>query len=240
LLPAGKSLFLSLRNVYETLAVSAPTVVDAYRGKLTAKTCDERLENWASRVIRNAEILLTVRGRENMQPGVTYVLMSNHQSHYDVAVLYYVLGGNVRMVAKKELFDLPLFGRAIKDAGFISVDRGNTEKAIASLAGAKAHLARGTHLWIAPEGTRSPSGDLLPFKKGGFHIALDMKMPVLPITIRGTREVLRANAMRSRPGVEVELTIHAPIDMNDFQGMDRRSARDALMERVRTAIASVL
>ena len=64
LLPAGKSLFLSLRNVYETLAVSAPTVVDAYRGKLTAKTCDERLENWASRVIRNAEILLTVRGRE--------------------------------------------------------------------------------------------------------------------------------------------------------------------------------
>ena len=61
-LPAGKSLFLSLRNVYETLAVSAPTVVDAYRGTLTAKSCDDRLETWASRVVRNAEILLTVRG----------------------------------------------------------------------------------------------------------------------------------------------------------------------------------
>lgn len=236
----GKSLILSLRNVYETLAVSAPTVVDAVRGRLSRKACDERLETWASHVVRNLEMLLTVRGREHMDPAATYVLMSNHQSHYDVAVLYYVLGGNVRMVAKKELFELPIFGRAIREAGFVSVDRGNTEKAIASLGNAKQHLAAGTHLWIAPEGTRSPAGDLLPFKKGGFHIALDMKAPVLPITIRGTREALRAKGMRSRAGVEVELTIHPPVHPARLEGMDRKAARDALMHEVRRAIASAL
>lgn len=240
LLPTGKSLLLSLRNVYETLAVSAPTVVDAYRHRLTPESCNERLESWSSRVVRNLELVLTVRGRDNMVPGQTYVIMSNHQSHYDVAVLYYVLGGNVRMVAKKELFDLPLFGRAIREAGFVSVDRGNTEKAIASLAGAKDHVAHGTHLWIAPEGTRSPSGDLLPFKKGGFHIALDMKTPILPITIKGTRDALRAKGMRSRAGVEVDVDIHPPIDPSKYAGMDRKSSRDALMEDVRKAIASAL
>ena len=238
-LPAGKSLLLSLRNVYETLAVSAPTVVDAARGRLSRKACDERLETWASRVVRNASILLTVRGRENMEAGKTYVLMSNHQSHYDVAVLYYVLGGNVRMVAKRELFEVPVFGRAIREAGFVAVDRGNTASAIASLARAKEHLASGTHLWIAPEGTRSETGELLPFKKGGFHVALDVKAPVLPITIRGTRDVLRAKGVRSRAGVEVEVHIHTPIDPARF-GQSDRKARDVLMEQVRKAIASTL
>jgi 1-acyl-sn-glycerol-3-phosphate acyltransferase len=236
----GKSLLLSLRNVYETLAVSAPTVVDAARGRLSRETCDQRLESWSSHVMRNLAIALTVRGRENLAPGTTYVVMSNHQSHYDIAVLYDILGGNVRMVAKKELFDLPVFGRAIREAGFVSVDRGNTESAIASLAGAKQHLASGTHLWIAPEGTRSPTGELLPFKKGGFHIALDMQAPVLPITIRGTRDALRAKGVRSRAGVEVEVTIHPPIDTKRFRGMDRKAARDALMAEVRDAIASAL
>lgn len=240
MLPAGKSLLLSLRNVYETLAVSAPTVVDAYRRRLTPEACNERLESWSSRVVRNLELVLTVRGREHLAPNTTYVIMSNHQSHYDVAVLYYVLGGNVRMVAKKELFDLPLFGRAIREAGMVSVDRTNTESAIQSLAGAKGHLAQGTHLWIAPEGTRSPTGQLLPFKKGGFHIALDMKAPVLPITIRGTREALRAKGVRSRSGVEVDVDIHAPIEPLRYAGMDRKAARDALMSDVRKAIASAL
>lgn len=235
-----KSILLSLRNVFETLAVSAPTVVDAARGHLSRAACDARLERWASHVVRNAAILLTVRGRENIEPSRTYVVMSNHQSHYDVAILYYVLGGNVRMVAKKELFDLPVFGRAIREAGFVSVDRGNTERAIASLARAKEHLAAGTHLWIAPEGTRSPTGELLPFKKGGFHIALDMHAPVLPITIRGTREVLRAKGFRSRPGVEVEVTIHPAIEPERHAGLDRKAARDALMADVERAIASAL
>lgn len=238
----AKSLLLSLRNVYETLYVSAPTVVDAFRGSVTREVCDERLESWASRVVSNAEMVITVHGRENIDPSKTYLIMSNHQSHYDVAVIYYVLGASIRMVAKRELFDLPVFGSAMRAAGFISVDRKNTESAIHSLADAKAKLAAGIPMWIAPEGTRSPTGELLPFKKGGFVIAVETGAPILPVTIRGTREVLRAKGMRSRPGVEVFVTIHPEIDPNDarFAAMDRRAKRDALREEVRQAIASAL
>lgn len=264
-----KSVVLSLRNAFEALAVSVPTIVDAARGRLTQRVCDERLEAFAAHVMRNAEIALSVRGREHLggpQSSLgglsaadartrTYVVMSNHQSHYDVPVLYYVLGGRMRMVAKKELFEVPLFGRAIRDAGMIEVDRGNRQRAISSLATAKAQLAAGTHIWIAPEGTRSETGELLPFKKGGFVLALDMEAPILPITIQGTRDVLPSHGMFSRKGVQVHVTIHAPIDTSPFkvgssrspQGSpsgatttDAKAARDALMNEVRLAIASAL
>lgn len=252
-----KSVVLSLRNAYEALAVSVPTVVDGVRGRITERGCDERLEGFAANVMRNAEIALSVRGREHLAGGQsslgglrgldgrTYVVMSNHQSHYDVPVLYYVLGGRMRMVAKKELFAVPLFGRAMRDAGMIEVDRGNRQRALASLAVAKAQLAGGTHIWIAPEGTRSESGELLPFKKGGFVLALDMEAPILPVTIKGTRDVLPSHGMFSRKGIEVHVTIHAPIETSPFLARsgtktEDKAARDALMNEVRLAIASAL
>ncbi len=237
---------MSLRNVYETLHVSAPTVVDAVRGTLTRQICDARIESWATRVVANSEMLITVRGREHVDPkrlghgDQAYVVMSNHQSHYDVAVIYYVLGSSIRMVAKRELFRIPVFGRAMRAAGFVSVDRQNTESAIASLADAKAMLRRGIPIWIAPEGTRSPTGELLAFKKGGFVLALDTGAPILPVSIRGTREVLRAKGVLTKPGVEIFVTIHPPVDPARYAGMQRRAARDALMQDVRRAIASGL
>jgi 1-acyl-sn-glycerol-3-phosphate acyltransferase len=235
-----KSLLLSLRNVYETLYVSAPTIVDAVRGTVSREVFDQRLESWASRVVANTEMMITVHGREHIEPGRTYLIMSNHQSHYDVAVIYYILGGSIRMVAKRELFKLPLFGRAMQIAGFISVDRQNTKSAIASLDDAKAKLASGVPMWIAPEGTRSESGDLLPFKKGGFVLSLATGTPILPVTIRGTKEVLRAKDLRSRRGIHVFVTIHPPIDPTRFAEMEPKVARDRLTDEVRHAIASGL
>ena len=254
-----KSLVLSLRNAYEALAVSAEAVVDAARGRLTQRDCDERLERFAAHVMRNAQIVVSVRGRQHLagaqsslggtdaerSRGSTYVVMSNHQSHYDVPVLYYVLGGRMRMVAKTELFRLPLFGRAIREAGMIEVDRGNHQRSVASLAVAKQQLEAGTHVWIAPEGTRSDTGELLPFKKGGFVLALDIEAPILPVTIKGTRDVLPAHGMLSRHDVEVHVTIHPPIDTAPFKARsgtraDAKAARDELMSEVRAAIASAL
>lgn len=250
---SSKSLVLSLRNAYEALAVSAPTVIDAARGRLTTKVCDERLERFAANVMKNLGVAVTVRGRENLErasgPGAesggaprAYVVMSNHQSHYDVPVLYYVLGGNLRMVAKKELFALPVFGRAIRDAGMIEVDRGNRTRAIRSLGGAKVALEAGTNIWIAPEGTRSPSGELLPFKKGGFVLATEVEAPLLPVTITGTRQALPANALFSRAGGEVLVTIHPPVETKALldSGEKKRVVRDRLMDDVRRAIASAM
>jgi 1-acyl-sn-glycerol-3-phosphate acyltransferase len=259
-----KSLVLSLRNAFEALAVSVPTVVDGARGKLSQRDCDARLETFAAHVMRNAEIAVTVRGREHLDGaqsarggyhaengadprGHTYLVMSNHQSHYDVPVLYYVLGGRMRMVAKKELFSLPLFGRALRDAGMIEVDRGNRARAVECLAATRAQLEAGTHIWIAPEGTRSETGELQPFKKGGFVLALDMGAPILPITIKGTRDVLPSHGLLSRHGVEVHVTIHPPIDTAPFvarrngaNATETKASRDVLMNQVRAAIESAL
>jgi 1-acyl-sn-glycerol-3-phosphate acyltransferase len=235
-----KSLLVSLRNVYETLAISAPTVVDAFRGRLTREASDARLERWSRRVIGHARMRITVTGRENVTRGVPYVVMSNHQSHYDVAVIYSVLGGSVRMIAKKELFRFPVFGRAMHAAGFIEVDRKSRERAIASLDDAKKKLASGIPIWIAPEGTRSRTGDLLPFKKGGFVLAMGTGAPVLPITIRGTRDALEAKSLLTRTDVPVSVTIHPPIEMTRYAAMNPKAARETLAADVRAAIASAL
>lgn len=237
------SFLLSLRNVYETLAISVPTVVEAWRGTISRDGCDARLSGWAQHVVRNLDMHIQVEGRDNVEEGRTYVIMSNHQSHYDVPVVYWVLGGHIRMVAKQELFDMPLFGQALRDAGFVAVDRGNRASAIASLATARRHLDAGTNIWIAPEGTRSKTGELLPFKKGGFVLALDAHAPILPLTIRGTRDALRAKGTRSYPHADVHVTIHPPIDTTtyrDARGDVTKEARDRLIADVRRVIAGPL
>jgi 1-acyl-sn-glycerol-3-phosphate acyltransferase len=237
---ARKSLLLSLRTVYETLAISVPTVLDAARGRITKEGCDDRLAGWCAKVVEHTGMSLDVRGRENVAPGQTYLVMSNHQSHYDIPVLYYVLGANMRMVAKIELFRVPIFGPAIREAGFIAIDRSNREKAIASLAEAKRTLASGTNVWIAPEGTRSTTGELGTFKKGGFMLALDMQWPILPVTISGTRDILPAHGLFATPGANVTVTLHPPIDPTEYLGQPSKKAREALMQRVRAVIATAL
>ena len=152
-------------------------------GRLTKKICDDRLEGWARAVVENARLTCAWTGREHLRPHETYLVMSNHQSLYDIPVLFYVVGPNIRMVTKKELFRVPVFGGALEAAGFISIDRSDRHRAIRSLDEARALLASGTHVWIAPEGTRSLSGQLLPFKKGAFYLAFEAGLPILPVTL---------------------------------------------------------
>ena len=222
-----RSLGLSLLNIYETLAISWPTVVDAALGRVTKKECDDRLAHWSSEIVQNAKIDIEVIGREQMAPGQTYLVMSNHQSLYDIPVLFHVIGRNLRMVTKTELFKIPIFGKAMAEAGFIEIDRSNRQRAIESLAVAKRKLNEGVHVWIAPEGTRSKDGRLLPFKKGGFQLALDTLQPVLPVTLDGTRDVLPAKGARSVQGARVKVTIHRPIDPRVYAEMDAQSGDGA-------------
>jgi len=228
----GKSLALSLRNIYETLAISVPTVLDALRGRITKARSDERLARWSLNIVRNAHIDIHVEGRENLRPGETYLVMSNHQSLYDIPVLFQVVGPNVRMIAKKELFHVPVFGKALAAGGFIAIDRRDRRAAIRSLEIARDLLASGTHVWIAPEGTRSRSGALLPFKKGAFYLALEAGLPILPLTLQGTRDALPAKGLRSSPGARVIAKLHPSIDPRPFAARGR-GGRDQLMREVR-------
>ena len=236
------SLGLSVRNMVETLAISVPTVVDATRGRLTMQTCDDRLESWSGKVVEHLAMAIDVSGRENLRRDATYLVMSNHQSHYDVPVLFHTVGpphgASLRMIAKVELFSLPFFGRAMLEAGFISIDRGSRDSAKASLAEAKRKMHAGVNVWIAPEGTRSPTGELLPFKKGGFHLALDVGEPILPVTISGTRDALPRGSSQSRRGARVRVVVHRPLDVTTYPRTPKGIA--ALSEDVRAIIASAL
>lgn len=228
----SRSLRLTLLSVYETLAICVPTVVDAATGRITKARCDTRLERWSSQIVSGVRMHLTVNGRAHMVSGETYVVMSNHQSHYDVPVLFHVLGSNLRMVAKQELFHVPIFGAAMREAGFISVDRKNRQSAIQSLAEAKPMLRAGTHLWIAPEGTRSLDGKVGAFKKGGFVLAQELDLRILPVTLSGTRQALPSQSARTKANQAVTVTFHAPV----ASGGDRED----VMRAVRTAITSAL
>jgi 1-acyl-sn-glycerol-3-phosphate acyltransferase len=237
---ARKSLGLSLASVYETFVISLPTVIDAALGRVKKDVCDDRLASWSRRIVTRAKMKVEVSGREHMGPGKTYLVMSNHQSHYDVPVLFYVLGANLRMITKVELFKIPIFGGAMHEAGFIAIDRSSRVRAIESLKTARETLASGVHVWIAPEGTRSKTGSLLPFKKGGFNLALEAGLPILPVSIQGTRDALRAKGLRTSAGAKVRVVISRPIDPITYQGRDLRSRREPLMVDVRRAIESGL
>jgi 1-acyl-sn-glycerol-3-phosphate acyltransferase len=232
------TLLQTARGIVETARISVPTVVDAALGRLTPKVCDERLDSWSRELMRDARVRLSVRGREHLgDPRETFVVMSNHQSLYDIPVLYRALEGRrLRMVAKAELFEVPVWGRAMEAAGFVRVDRGDRKQAIESLHKGAAMLEHGTLLWIAPEGTRSATGQLGRFKSGGFHVALATGHRILPVAIDGTRDILRARGVMVHRDKRVVVTILPPIDPKVY-GVERRHE---LADAVRDAIAGAL
>jgi 1-acyl-sn-glycerol-3-phosphate acyltransferase len=226
----------TLYGVYQTGRTSAVTVAESFFLPPDDERYAERLRVWADKVVRAARIDLVVRGRENVPAGEACVVMANHQSFYDIPVVLAAVGGRMTFVAKKELFRVPVFGRAMTTAGIVRVDRGDHAQAVASLHGAVAQLRRGRHIYIAPEGTRSPTGELGPFKSGGFRMAIEAGARILPVAIDGTRRVLPARELVVRTGQRVTVTIQPPIDTKEY-GLDRRKE---LMEVVRRAIAGPL
>jgi len=173
-----------------------------------------------------------VHGRDHIRPGQSYVIMANHSSHFDVLAFYGHWIRQFRWVIKQELRKVPGLGWGCATIGHIFVDRSNRAAAIASLEAARPQLQGGVSVLFFPEGTRSPDGDLLPFKKGGFMMAMQLGLPILPVTITGTREVLPARTIALLPGA-VHIQIGDPIDTTSY-GEDER---DRLMEDVREAIA---
>jgi 1-acyl-sn-glycerol-3-phosphate acyltransferase len=198
--------------IQQTLAISIPTVLDAMTGRLTVERCDARLHSWSRRLLARAEVKLSVEADAPVDWSRAYVIMSNHQSLFDIPVLFACVPGTMRMITKKELFAVPIWGRAMREAGMISIDRGNRESAFASLRSAKEVLQRGVHIWIAPEGTRTRSGRLGTLKKGGFVLASEAGAPILPVAITGTSDILAAQGAVVRRGASVRVSFGRAIE----------------------------
>jgi 1-acyl-sn-glycerol-3-phosphate acyltransferase len=190
---------------------------------------------WAKAILVVSRIRVTVNGLANIDPAGFYIYMSNHQSNFDIPVLLAHIPGQFRWLAKAELFRIPIFGRAMRGAGYISIDRFNRSSAFESISEAAEKIKQGVSVMIFPEGTRSKDGRIRPFKKGGFVLAVDAGVPIVPIIIRGTRPIMAKGNLRIRPG-EVNLNIKKPIATAGYS----RDTKDELMERVRTVISAGL
>jgi 1-acyl-sn-glycerol-3-phosphate acyltransferase len=201
------------RIVYETAKISVPTAFEGALGRLDRATVDRRLQSWGRACIAIAEMTLDVRGKDEVDWSRSYVIMSNHQSLFDIPVLAATVPGSLRFVAKKELFRVPIWGQAMRAAGIISIDRQNRRSAIESLREAGEIIHSGIHIWIAPEGTRSLDGQLGPLKKGGFMLAIDTGTPILPMVISGTHNARRKHERGIQTGVHVEVTFGKPLEV---------------------------
>jgi len=186
---------------------------------------------WSWLVLKTAR----VRWKATFDPALdtrrAAVYAANHQSQFDIPALVLAMPVDFRVVAKRSLLYVPVFGWALWLAGFIFIDRSNRDQAIKTLDRTTGRLRRGTSVAIFAEGTRSPDGTLLPFKRGGFVLAIQAGVPVVPVTITGGREVMPKGRLRIRPGT-LEVHFGAPIETRDHT----YETRDALIASVRAVI----
>jgi 1-acyl-sn-glycerol-3-phosphate acyltransferase len=180
--------------------------------------------------VRAAGIRVRTLGLENVPPGESCIFLSNHVSNLDPPVLMPVIPGTTSIFLKKSLMKIPLLGTAMRMGKFVPVSRGNSrEEAERSVAVAADALRSGLHITIFPEGTRSPDGNLLPFKKGAFFLAAETGAPLVPTIIRGTAKMMRKGSQKIYPG-DATVTFLPAIRPADYPD------RDAIMAAVRTAM----
>lgn len=192
-------------------------------------------QNWARVNAFVSRMKVEVTGREKVDSKQSYVIVSNHRSLLDIYVMYGFSEIDIIWVMKKELRAIPLFGFACEKLGHVVVDRSNTEADLKSMQAARDSLVDGKSIFFFAEGTRSRDEVALPFKKGAFRMALDLKLPLLPISIHGTREILPRDTRHLTPGT-ARLVFHDPIATEHLHP----NSTNALMEQTRSVITTAL
>jgi len=188
---------------------------------------------WAKLNCILTPVIVKVKGRDNIDRNQSYVIVVNHQSAYDIIVLYASLGIYFKWLMKKEIKKIPGIGFGSQAIGHILIDRSSTKAALETINLAKSKINDGTSVVIFPEGTRSKTLEMLPFKKGAFWIAFDLNLPILPVSINGTREILPSGTMNILPG-KAEIIFHSPIDIQVFG----KENMPELIEKTRNVISS--
>jgi len=192
--------------------------------------------SWARIICWLTPARVTVEGAENADPLKTYVVVCNHQSQYDIILVYGWLKLDLKWVLKKELRKIPGIGIGCEKAGHIYVDRSKPELARKAVRDALDSVGDGVGVLFFPEGTRSLDGKMGSFKKGAFRMATSQKLPILPVTLIGTRDIQKARSLVIVPG-KMRMVIHPAIEVS---GADDPETIRELISRTRTAINSSL
>ena len=225
-----RTLFITIWVVFITLVLGILVIVLSFFVR-SGNPMHNIARLWGRSILAASRIKVTVTGMSNIDPASPYIYMPNHQSNFDIPVLLGHLRVQFRWLAKVELFKIPIFGRAMRKAGYISIDRNNRESAFKSLAVAANQIKNGVSVLIFPEGTRSRDGNIQSFKKGGFVVAIDAGVPIVPVVITGTRAIMPKGKFRVYKG-HVRMDIQKPIPTSTYT----RETKAALMESVRRAI----
>ncbi len=183
-----------------------------------------------------AGIRTRVAGREHLQPHRPVVFCSNHQSNIDPPILFQALHPRLHILFKRELTKLPLLGRAFQIGGFVPIDRASREHSMAAIEQAAESLRRGNSFLTFPEGTRSRTGALLPFKRGPFLMALKAQTPIVPVAIQGGTDAMRKGSPIVRPAT-VSVRIGTPIETRGMDVSDREKLADEVRARVEELLA---
>lgn len=191
---------------------------------------------WARLGLALNGITVTLDGAEHL-PNGPVIFMSNHQSNFDILSLLAAMPRQIHWIAKKELFEIPVFGPSMRRGGYIPLDRGDGRKALQSMDEAAATIHKDKSVVLFPEGTRTPDGNLLPFKRGGFILARKAAVPVIPVTINGSGKINPASRIRLYSG-NIHITLHPPLVAPPE--LRRSEAETWMMEAVRSRIESVL
>ena len=198
--------------------------------------CGHWARSWAATILRAAGVTVTCSGLDRVDGHHSQIVVSNHQSWFDVLALFAAFPASLRFVAKEELRSVPVFGTVIRQCGHIMIDRRNRRSAIESLSRAARRLSERTlHVVLFPEGTRSPTGELQPFKKGAFVLAIKTQTPVLPVAVAGSRAIMAKHSYAIRSG-KIDVRVGEPIDVHGLTLADRSALRD----RARRAVARLL
>ncbi|MEQ1573147.1 MAG: lysophospholipid acyltransferase family protein [Vicinamibacterales bacterium] len=186
---------------------------------------------WSRLILATTGVRVHVSGLEQLVPGRTYVFVSNHQSIYDIPILFWALPYQLRIIAKDSLGHFPFLGWHLRRTGHMLVDRSRPDRS--KIFGWASRLtSAGLSLIVFPEGTRSRDGRVARFKGGSFYLALEAGLPVVPLSVVGSRHIMLKGRLATYPG-DVRLVVHAPLDTTELAGTDPK----AFGERIRQIVA---
>jgi 1-acyl-sn-glycerol-3-phosphate acyltransferase len=186
---------------------------------------------WGKTALLANRVRVKIEGMEHLNGQGPYIFMSNHQGYYDIFALLGHLPYQFKWLAKKELFSIPFLGWTMAAAGYIRIDREGTRETVGAMNNAAQRIRDGMSVVIFPEGSRSPDGLIQPFKKGGFTLAIKSGIPIVPIAISGSRDIMPKGKLTAASG-EIWIRVDQPIETENFSSKDRES----LMKRVRETI----
>lgn len=229
-----KSFWIILQSIWIVFTTSLIILLTP-KNRKARKKIDYLARNMSTKLLHVIRLAYTIFDPYHLQldPNRCYIVMCNHTSHYDIPLSFITIHGSLRMIAKKELFRVPIWGTAMKKAEFLSLDRNDKEEAKRVLADAKKKMESGIIIWIAPEGTRSKTGKLQPFKKGGFMLAYQMNAMIIPLGIRGAFKLLPSKTLNFHTHEKAEVHIGKPIDTSAYKIKDRALLMKAVEDSIR-------